>query len=1104
MTTLDGRTPDVSAQTSRRPQNRQRADRLRNVAAALLCGTALAAQAVAAHAAEDSLRILTLNTWLDRFKPTPAVAGEFFIKGNYDILTFQEFRANSTYARDLPGAMQAAGLGTYGTRQDNDVGVFSRLPGTFGAFTSGAIATYTKVDGTAKRPVTVVGTTHLNYYDESTNRIVQARALNSWAKSQTGPVILTGDFNAGDVSERGLHSISQQERLLKIYTKAPSNAFYLSLLKQYAKDQTQLDAFIAQWKGKTAAQIDAATVPAGLFADELYPVAGNLPQTMNILKKQYQLLQLPSEREQFTPHGLNDGSVTWPSHGEDATNTWGSWHRVKIDHFLASRPFGKWWQINDDPNDPYLGVVTDVSYVTNPDGSKTPLSDHEPVAHNLRWVGPQLESYDDNGTAKTRVVWGKDASTFAEKGKEFFLSRNNMRDDVYLGQISDASGMPILAGLTDAEKKTLLDCKSTDARFQQAIADYCIDDHSFIGELKVADGGTVVVEEDATLGGDQAKLRLDGGSLKVVGTGMNGLGRNVVLEANGGALDIADANNVVGIAREISGTGSLTKAGLGALVLDGTHSYTGSTIVKAGALAVNGSIASSALTTVEAGAALGGSGTLGNVVIASGGTLKPGNSIGTINVTGDITFEAGSKFEVEANDKGESDKVATTGKAILKGGSVLTLATGNNYAPQTSYKIVTAGGGVSGTFADISSNLVFLDPTLAYGANDVTLTVSRNDISFAEVGANGNQKSTAAALESLGFGNAAYSAVANLDEAGAQAAFQQLSGEVHSSARGMMMQDGGVMLDAATSRIDQAFGETPAVRIPVMAYGDDGLEPVAADTDRFALWTRAFGSWGDSEADATNVGFDRSTGGLLVGGDALVGDAWRAGVIAGYSRSSFSTANGGSSGSSDNYHVAVNAGTRAGPFGLTVGAGYTWHRFDTQRNVAFGGFNDQLTANYSGGTAQVFGEASYKVDAGRFTVEGFSNLIYVNLRTNAFTETGGAAALSSAASSSDVTFTTLGVRGSTDVSLGATEATVHGTLGWRHAFGEVAPASSFAFDGSGGFDISGAAIARDATVLGAGIDFAIAPKTKLGISYTGQVSSKASDHGIDAKLAVNF
>ncbi len=94
--------------------------------------------------------------------------------------------------------------------------------------------------------------------------------------------------------------------------------------------------------------------------DETYAVANNTPVTMNVLKKQYMLLQTDAVREDFKPHDLNDGSTTWPSAGEDATNTWASWDRAKIDHFLVSRPFGKWYEIVDDPNDPYTGVIKDV------------------------------------------------------------------------------------------------------------------------------------------------------------------------------------------------------------------------------------------------------------------------------------------------------------------------------------------------------------------------------------------------------------------------------------------------------------------------------------------------------------------------------------------------------------------------------------------------------------------------------------------------------------------------------------------------------------------------------------------------------------------------
>ena len=153
-------------------------------------------------------------------------------------------------------------------------------------------------------------------------------------------------------------------------------------------------------------------------------------------------------------------------------------------------------------------MLDDTGYAN--DGT-TPLSDHEPVAHVVKWVGPALETYTTGaGTADeaeaTRLVWGGAAAVFEEKGKVFYLTRNNMRTDLYLGQISDENGMPVLAGLTETEKKTLLDCASDDPRFQAAIQEYCIDDHSFIGETLVTDGGTVIVDEDAALGNATAQL----------------------------------------------------------------------------------------------------------------------------------------------------------------------------------------------------------------------------------------------------------------------------------------------------------------------------------------------------------------------------------------------------------------------------------------------------------------------------------------------------------------------------------------------------------------------------------------------------------------------
>jgi len=73
----------------------------------------------------------------------------------------------------------------------------------------------------------------------------------------------------------------------------------------------------------------------------------------------------------------------------------------------------------------------------------------------------------------------------------------------------------------------------------------------------------------------------------------------------------------------ISGTGSVTKTGSGTWVVGGSNSYTGPTNVNAGVLYVEGLLGNTAVT-VNAGGLLAGSGTiLGNVTVASSGTIAP-------------------------------------------------------------------------------------------------------------------------------------------------------------------------------------------------------------------------------------------------------------------------------------------------------------------------------------------------------------------------------------------------------------------------------------------------------------------------------------------------
>ncbi len=129
---------------------------------------------------------------------------------------------------------------------------------------------------------------------------------------------------------------------------------------------------------------------------------------------------------------------------------------------------------------------------------------------------------------------------------------------------------------------------------------------------------------------------------------------------------------------------------------------------------------------------------------------------------------------------------------------------------------------------------------------------------------------------------------------------------------------------------------------------------------------------------------------------------------------------------------------------------------------------------------------------------------YVHLSTDGYTEQGGAAALTSAGTSTDTTFTTLGVRASSGFMLGHVEATARGMIGWRHAFGNVTPAITQAFANSDPFTVIGTPLDRNSALVEAGLDIALTGAVTLGISYEGQFASRSEDQGVRGDLAIRF
>ncbi|MFM8551063.1 MAG: autotransporter domain-containing protein [Nitrospiraceae bacterium] len=123
--------------------------------------------------------------------------------------------------------------------------------------------------------------------------------------------------------------------------------------------------------------------------------------------------------------------------------------------------------------------------------------------------------------------------------------------------------------------------------------------------------------------------------------------------------------------------------------------------------------------TVWSGATLGGVGYSGDIRVLSGGTLAPGNSIGTIT-TSNLNIAQGATYNVEFNGDGADNTVVTApGGATVRGGIKVTFYPGNIDVASKVFTIIEHSSGIHDinpdqfVDTDIEKNGVYFDAQTA-------------------------------------------------------------------------------------------------------------------------------------------------------------------------------------------------------------------------------------------------------------------------------------------------------------------------------------------------------------------------------------------------------
>ncbi|MCT8992297.1 autotransporter domain-containing protein [Chelativorans sp. SCAU2101] len=545
-----------------------------------------------------------------------------------------------------------------------------------------------------------------------------------------------------------------------------------------------------------------------------------------------------------------------------------------------------------------------------------------------------------------------------------------------------------------------------------------------------------------------------------------------------------DQHTTASLAAALSGAGDIVKEGEGGLTLAGDSSgFTGTTTVSAGTLRVDGMLGGRV--SVEDGATLGGTGTVGDTTVKAGATLAPGNSIGTLRIDGDLVFQAGARYEVEVDPAGTgSDLVEVTGTASLQGGSVVHIGANDGYRLRSTYRILSAGS-LQGTFDEVSSDFAFLAPELAYDhqAGTVDLTLVRNDRDFASVALTRNQKATAAGIESIGLeaGHAVHDAIAQMpdDAALIRAGFDALSGEAHASARALLLDDAGWLADAVTRR-------------------HAGAAATGELTPATTLWLDAGGGQARTGSDGNGARWQGNAHGLAVGADVEVGPG-RIGLAAGKRRTNQQVSDRSSRNRIDSRHLALHAAATLGPVQLAGGVARGRYTLELDRRVALAEIDETLASSSDAEADVLFLEASLAEPARG--VAPWLGIRQVRLDSDPARESGGSAALSVAGGRHDLGSATLGVLADRRLGDGSR---LQARLGWRHAWGDLTPWATVAFDAGDAFTVYAPAMARNSLVYALDLGLATGPRSRLALGMAGQAGDGSRAWGAQLQWQATF
>ncbi|MCJ8310989.1 MAG: autotransporter outer membrane beta-barrel domain-containing protein, partial [Rhizobiaceae bacterium] len=344
-----------------------------------------------------------------------------------------------------------------------------------------------------------------------------------------------------------------------------------------------------------------------------------------------------------------------------------------------------------------------------------------------------------------------------------------------------------------------------------------------------------------------------------------------------------------------------------------------------------------------------------------------------------------------------------------------------------------------------------------------------------------------------------------------QAAYSALSGDIHPSLLGVMMESSSLRSDAVLARLN-AFTAPRSNRNRFALSHDANL--YKDQLSQLNWWIKGQGGVINHDADSGigTAALEHEASGLVIGADYSNED-FTIGAVFGMgkgtsefdgrpSEGELDTSTMGVYGSSpltlDQMHMHLHFGV----FG-------NYYLIETKRTVMFQDFYERLAADYEASSLQAFAELTgeFDLNGSDTLIQPFFNLSHITLETDGYTETAlgvgsSSAALRAEESSTSLLGSKLGVRASTNISSRSerSQIKIFGELGWRFNLGDLEPESRVSFAGGDSFSIAGSPLPENSLSAQVGISARLSRNLHVTAGYAGEFGEAYKAHNINAGL----